>query len=366
MALSTAATGLTPQQWDAKFSTEYVREHIFFPVMGTSEANIIHVKEDLAKSPGDTLTYALVNKLTGNGVSGNTRLDGNEEEMKSRSHALTVEVVRNGVEVTNWDRQKSSIDLRNAARVQLKEWSMDKMRRDILQAMLSVNGTNYDTVSEANKDAWLVDNADRALFGAAVSNNSSNDHSASLANVDSTNDTLSRAIIRLARRRAKTASPIIRPYRIEGGREMYVLYVGSYAFRDLEDDLDTIHQNARERGVDNPIFTPGDIIVDNVIVKEVPEIDTELVTATTGLSTAGASSIAVAPCFLCGAQALGLGWAQRSKTATMEKDYGFANGVSVEEIRGIEKLTFGSGSTDTADLKDNGMLTLFVSGVADT
>ena len=55
----------------------------------------------------------------------------------------------------------------------------------------------YGTASEAQKDAWLVDNADRVLFGAAKSNNSSNDHSASLANIDNTNDKLTPGAISL-------------------------------------------------------------------------------------------------------------------------------------------------------------------------
>ena len=54
--------------------------------------------------------------------------------------------------------------------------------------------------TEVQKDAWLVDNADRVLFGAAVGNNSGNDHSASLANIDNTAAKLTTNVISLAKR----------------------------------------------------------------------------------------------------------------------------------------------------------------------
>jgi hypothetical protein len=100
------------------------------------------------------------------------------------------------------------------------------------------------------------------------------------------------------------------------------------------------------------------LLWDGVIVREIPEIS-----AITGV---GASSIDVDPCYLVGAQAVGVGWAQRTKTTTNVRDYGFLHGVGVSEIRGIEKMTFGSGAGDTDDLKDHGVVTGFFSGVADS
>ena len=67
---STVATGLTVQQWDDKFFTEYVRENRFKPVMGTTVNSVIQVKQDLTKKKGDSITYALVNKLTNAAVTG--------------------------------------------------------------------------------------------------------------------------------------------------------------------------------------------------------------------------------------------------------------------------------------------------------
>ncbi len=89
MALTTARTGLTPQIWDDQFFMEYVRDNRFKRYMGTDENSIIQLKEDLTKKRGDRVTFAAVNKLTGAGVTGNTTLEGNEEELDSRSMSLT-------------------------------------------------------------------------------------------------------------------------------------------------------------------------------------------------------------------------------------------------------------------------------------
>ena len=64
MADSPGASGLTVQQWDDQFFTEYLTENRFAREMGTDESSIIQVKEDLTKKKGDLVTFALVNKLT--------------------------------------------------------------------------------------------------------------------------------------------------------------------------------------------------------------------------------------------------------------------------------------------------------------
>jgi N4-gp56 family major capsid protein len=359
MAETTARTGLTPQQWDDQFFMEYVRENRFKRYMGTTENSIIHIKEDLTRKPGDKVTFANVRKLNGSGVTGNTVLEGNEEELDSRSMAVTVEPIRNAVVVTEWDEQKNAFDLRDASKSALKLWAMEKMRDDIIAALKSINGTAYADASEAAKDAWLADNSDRVLFGAAVGNNSGNDHSASLANIDNTADKLTTGVVSLAKRLAMNASPAIKPIRLNEDEEWFVMYANSRSFRDLTES--TAYQQARrdalERGEKNPLWTGGSAMWDGVIIREIPELGV--------LSGVGAGGIDVGFNFLVGAQALGVAWAQRSKTTTNVRDYGFRNGVGVQEIRGIEKLLFGKGAGDTDDLVQHGVVTVYTAGVAD-
>jgi len=361
MAKTSAATGLTVQQWDDDFFTEYLRNNPFKAYMGTDENSIIQVKENLTKKKGDSLTFALINKLAGTANNGTTSLVGNEESMISRSHKLTVALRRHAVTVPEFEEQKSAIGLRNAAKPILMDWAMEQDVARVVAQLGSINGVAYGSATEGNKDAWLADNADRVLFGAAKSNNASNDHSASLLNVDATNDKLTPNALSLMKRMALSGSPKIRPIRIEGkNRRYFVVLTDPLCFRDLKNNA-TMIQAQREVSLqeqNNKLFQGGDLLWDGMIIHEVDDMGV--------LAGVGNAGIDVGRAVLCGAQALGLGIAKRWNTREKsETDYGNEEGCAIVSIDGLEKMTFGSGSSDTADLKDHGMVTGYFAAVAD-
>lgn len=359
MAESTAATGLTVQQWDDKFFVEHVQQNRFASEMGTSENAIIQVKQDLTQKKGDSITYALVNRLTGNGVANGATLEGNEEDMESRSFKLTIGERANGVRVTDWENQISAIDLRKAGKMTLKTWAMENTRDRIIQALGSINGVAYGSASAAQKNAWTVDNVDRVLFGSAVGNYSAT-HATALAAIDATDDKLTASAASLMKRIARSANPKIRPVMSESsGRFYYTAYVPSLVFRDLKDDpvVKNAQRDVSLRMQNEKLFKGGDIEWDGIIFKEIEDIPV--------VAGAGAASIDVAPVYLCGAQALGYGIAKRWKSAEEVFDYGRKKGVAIMEMGGIEKMIFGSGSGDTDDLKDHGIVTGFFAAVPD-
>jgi len=359
MADSTVATGLTVQQWDDKFFTEYLQENLFSKYMGTDENSIIQVKEDLTKKKGDSVTYALINKLTNAGVTGSNTLEGNEEAMDSRSHKVTVDQYRNAIRVSTVDEQFSSISLRDGARATLLDWTMTHTRDKTIASLGSINGLTYGAASEANKDAWLVDNADRALFGSEKGNNAANDHSVALATIDNTADKLTTGSASLMKRIALSADPKIRPIRVNGGKRFYVVFCGPLTFRDLK--TDTVIQQAQRdvsmRMQNVKLFEGGDLEWDGLIFHEVDDI--------AAIAGVGAAGIDVEPVYLCGAQALAHAWAKRWNTVTEEFDFGDKHGVAVRAMYEVDKMTFGSGVGDVTDLKDNGMVTGFFAGVPD-
>lgn len=381
MAESTARSGLVPVVWDSEFFSEYIRDNRFQRYMGTSPSNVIQVKEDLTRKPGDRVTFASVRALSG-GVTGNTVLEGNEAELDMRSMTVGIRPVRNAVVVTEWDEQKSAIDIREAARPGLKMWAQERMREDVITALKSIPNTAgvmtaYESTTAAEKNTWLTNNADRVLFGSSVANGSSNVMATALATIDNTNDKLTAAVVSLAKRRAQMARPRIMPTRTrEEDEEWFVMFANPLSFRDLSQDPVMIQANrdARVRGVDtNPLFTGGSLVWDGVIIREIPEMGLTVNGATgyidqTGgiIAGAGTGGINVGFNFLCGAQALGAAWAQRLRSTTDVRDYGFRHGVGVQEIRGIEKLQFGTSTTsDTGNLIQNSVVTVFTSAVSD-
>lgn len=359
MADTRAATGLTVQQWDDKFHTEYFQENLFSPLYGTTPLSPIQVREDLTKKPGDSITFAFLESLTQDAITGSSVLEGNEEDLGSRSFRLYIDKRRNGVRISEMEEQKSAIGLRNAAKPALKEWSEKDTRDLIITALGSVNGVAYTSASEANKDAWLVDNSDRVLFGALLSNHSSLDHSTSLANVDTTNDKLTRSNLRLLKRVALNArSPRIRPIKDPGnGKRYFIAFAHPNAMRDLYDSMDATLQATAVQAQASKIFEGGDLMIDGVIVKELDDMPI--------YTDVGASSAEVSPVYMLGAQAVGMAWGRRWKTVEETFDYGDKHGVAVDGIFGIAKLRFGTGSGDTDDYKDHGVATGFFTSAAD-
>lgn len=358
MADSFVAAGLTVEQWDDKFFTEYLTENRFASEMGTDEASIIQVKENLMKKPGDRINFALVNKLTNAAVTGRNVLEGNEEDLATRSFEVVVNKRRNAVRVAEIDEQFSAISLRNAGKAVLKDWSLKDTEKMIIQALASINGTAYADVSESVKDEWLVDNADRVLFGAATAGYT--DHSADLSLLDTTADKLTAVAVTKMKYMARvTANPKIRPIRSEeNGRHYYILYCDPRCFRDLKADA-TITQAQREVNLElenSRLFKGGDLLWDGVIIKEVPEMFDELATPLTNKGAGGTDEVGCA--FLCGAQAIGAAYAKRWRSKEQTFDYGDKHGVAIEAIYNIAKMQFGSNATsERGDLKDHGVVT---------
>ncbi len=358
MADSRVASGLTVEQWDDKYFTEYLTENRFAGEMGTRENSIIQVKENLTKKKGDRVNFALVNKLTQDAITGRNVLEGNEEDMSSRSFEVTVDKRRNGVRVAEIDEQYSAIGLRDAAKSVLKDWSMKDTEKLIIQALASINGTNFADADATARNAWLADNLDRVYFASGYAGAT---HATGLTEQDTTNDKLTAADITAMKYKALvTASPKIRPIRNEAnGRHYFILYTDPRCFRDLKAESSSpIIAAQREVNLEmenNRLFKGGDLLWDGVIIKEIHEMYDELATPFTNLGDGGTAEIGCA--FLTGAQAVGAAYAKRWTSKEETFDYGDKRGVAIEAIYGIEKMQFGSGSTDTADLKDHGVIT---------
>lgn len=335
MAVTTAATASQVQKWDAQFFAEYVRNSGFMPYMKRGTNSVICTKYELT-SGGKTINIPLVTRLTGAGVTGNSALEGNEEALGNYNQAISIDWKRNAVLITKDQQHYTEMDLRRAARDQLSNWAMSGLRDDIITALGSINGVAYGSATEGQKDTWVAANSDRVLFGDAIGNGGYTDHSADLLTVTAAM-TLGAAEVSLMKRIAKTADPHIRPMRVDdgSGREFYVMFTDSRAFRDLKLDTTIAQANreARPRDVSsNPIFQDGDLIYDGVIIREIPEI--------ASLGAVGATAAAVSPAYLCGAQAIGVAWGQEPRSTTDTRDYGFYNGVGIEEARGVSKMVF--------------------------
>lgn len=366
MAEVTLASASEKAVWLKNYFAEYVRESGFKPYMGRSSSSIIVAKYELQSESGKTINIPLVARLTGAGVTGSTVLDGAEEDLGNYNCALSVDWRRNAVRVPKSTSYKTEIDLFGAAKDMLKQWEAEKLRDDVIKAMLSVVTTGDTTVNlgdstAANRNAYNAANSDRLLFGKLKSNYSAT-WATAVGNLDTTDDKCNVAAMSLMKRIAKSADPHIRPFRSEDGREYFVAFHGGRTFRDLKADstMTAANREARARDVgSNPIFQDGDLIYDGIIHREIPEIDDIAGSGTYDMDGIGNSSADVRPVFLCGQQAVGIAWGQEPMMKTdLTKDYSFRPGVAIEELVTVKKLAYNG--------KQHGIVSGFFAAAADS
>jgi len=339
VANTTIASGLKVQQWSRKFFKEYVRDSRFNRYMSEKGDNVIYVNKELGKKPGDTITFGLVMELDGAGVEGDDTLEGNEENLGNYDDSVVVNQLRHAVSVGHMEQKRTMLDVLEHARERLKKWAMARLRDlmiDRLQAFSLDGTTTYAAATEAQKDAALTANADRALYGALVGNQVAGDSSGSLANVDTTDDTMDEDIMSLLARLAEVADPAITPLTLSEDEEWWVEFGGTNPYRDLKSSLDALHQNAGPRDMkNNPIWRAGDLVYNATIFRKIPEMLT--------IGNVGAAAAPVHTVVHCGQQAVVLGWAEYTRAIRNGRDgsdYGNIRGVGVAEIRGAKKTVF--------------------------
>lgn len=385
MADSTISAGNKVTDFQKKTNKVYVREGVYGPYIGATENAVIQTNKNIRKK-----SIPLIGKLRSAGVRGSTQLVGQEEALSNFDFLFEPTHLRHGVTIDNEENEKSAFDLFMEARPALMNWMMETKRDQITQAFgaIQAGGTYYNyggaaasgangssAASAANMDTYQAANTDRILYGASLGNLTSGDHTTSLGTIDTTNDKLTTSVISLIKRMAMQSDPLIRPVMIKNDQPWFVYFAGSYSFRDLKES-NAMQQAMREaggRGKENPLFTPGDLIWDGVIIKEVADLDKFIDnTAGTGLwdgiwganatgdslLTAGASASRVGVGFLCGAQAVCFGRGKDAKfNRRKEDDYDFMNGVGVSAKHDIKKTFY--------DGKQHGVITHFHSAAPD-
>lgn len=348
MAEVVLASASERQKWSNTYWSEYIRESGFMPYMRRSSNSIFRILTGGETGGASIVNVPLIGRLKGRGVRDSEVLEGNEEDLENFNDQVRTRWIRNGVVVPKSTSYRTEMDLLGAARDGLKNWATENMRDSIIGELGSIvipgaadanglAGTDssvaYADATAGQRNTYLVNNTDRILFGASKANSSSGVWATALATIDNTADKLSTAMISLAKRMAKTADPHIRPFRTEDGREYYVLFTPSLAFRDLQGDaaMQQANRDARARGIDNPIFQDGDLIWNGVIIREIPE-----------LPVISNGTIDVARSYLCGQSAIAIAWEQQpTPRSDPDRDYGFRPGVATEELRGMKKVSWG-------------------------
>ena len=331
---------LAVKAWSKMFAVEALKATEIRPLMGEGKGSIITIKTELKKGAGDKITHGLRMQMTGDGVTENEVLEGNEESLTLYDDALYINELMHAARVKNSghaiDDQRVLFNCRMEARDGLKDWFAKRYSVTFFNQVAGY--TPQSSTKYTGLNSVIAPSTNRLTI---AETGSSADE-----DLDS-NDTFNLTWIDYVKEKAVTATPQLRPVKV-GGVDKYVLYMHPYQVTDMRTNTSTgqwldIEKAAMNGGKisKNPIYTGAIGEYNGVILRwshDVPQ----------GVnSSTGAAITTVRRAVLLGAQAachaVGKDNGPTSYKWVEETfDYKRELGVSVQAIFGQKKSVFNS------------------------
>lgn len=352
MAETRVQTGLSPTIWDDTFSVEFFQNNPFANYSGTGTDSPIVLKEDFASKRGNGITYDFITNLEKGSIKGYQPLRGHEDKIGEFGDKITWTMRKKGISIHELDADLAAIDLRKAAKANLRTWADEDVKYEVIARLQDVGANidqDYSTALTTDINTWQQNNPDRVFYGGGRANYVSGAHATSLGNITSAGGRLTRSAVSMLKRMALTARPRITPVQVSksDNRRMFVAFVHPFAMRDFVSDLSTVEAQVRMLDKNEGLFLGGDREWDGVIVHEVDDMPV--------YAGVGNSGIDVAPVFLLGAEALGWGIKSRYSSREQEDDYGQVEGLGMIGKWGMKKLGYTIGdSTRTVATQSGG------------
>lgn len=326
---------LAVKLWSKKLMREALKQTWFAKFIGKGAGSLIQIKEETSKGAGDKITFGLRMQLTGDGTNGDATLEGNEESLVTYNDALFINQTRHAVRSDGkMSEQRVPFSVREEARDALQDWFSDVWDFSFFNQLCG--NTAVATGNRSGNNAVVAPSSTRIQYS---------DGKTTEAGIASTGASTQMRLnlIDFAVEKAKTATPLIRPVKVDG-KNMYVLFLHPYQVTQLRTDTNTgqwldIQKAAMTGGQvsNNPIFTGALGMYNNVILHE----DTRI--------PVSPSFTNVRRAVLCGAQAGVIAFGQDFGNGAIgtnfkwvEKLFDYENqlGVAAASIFGIKKSVF--------------------------
>ena len=328
---------------------------------GSGSNSMVQKISELTKSEkGTRAVLTLLADMTGDGVTGDNTLEGNEESLRAYDIVVQLDQLRFANRLAGrLADQKSVVTFREHSRDALAYAIADRIDQ---LAFLSLSGIAYTQKNNgALRPVYTTgQNLGDLAFGSDVSAPTSNRH----RRWDATNGlvagdvTATVAADKLAYNtivdlKAYAKDNYIRGIRSAGNEETFHLFVTPQVMADIKLDSDFLAnvRNAGVRGPSNSLFAgSSSLMVDGVFIHEFRHV------FNTSGATSGASGNAGAAgykwganadvngsaCLFCGAQALAMADIGLPEVVEDNFDYGNQNGISIGKIFGLKKPKFNS------------------------
>jgi N4-gp56 family major capsid protein len=370
-----ALTSEEKTMWSMDF-WKMARNNSFISQFAGKGANsMVQRVTELKKSEkGARAVITLIPDLEGDGVVGDYKLEGNEEEIKAHDQVINIDQLRNANRLEGrLADQKSIVNFRSASKDVLAYWIADRIDQ---LAFLTLSGIEYDTRTNGATRASLTTGQNLAdlefnpTAGGPVGARpptddrhfrwdatGTGDWKAGDVTAVAAGDTISYASLVWAKAMAK--DKYIRGIKTGGGEEVFHVFLTPTAMATLRLDTDYITnvRHAAPRSKNNELFAgTSSTMVDGMVIHEFRHVYN-----TKGLTTTnkwGATGV-VDGCraLFCGAQAMGMADIGNAYWEEDDFDYNNSPGISVGKMLGFLKPKFDTQYSATR-VQDFGVMAL--------
>lgn len=221
---------LAVKLWERRVAREAIKQTYIGRFIGKNPGSLIQLKGMTNKGPGDKVTCGLRMTPTGDGVTENEDLEGNEESLNLHDDSLFINELSHGLR--SEDRitpQRVPFSIREEIRAGLSDWYAVRMDTAFFNQVCGYTAQTNTKYTGLN--AAIAPSSTRALWTAASGavSSSSDDQTVGAQSAWTFNHVgYIEDMVTLAR----TADPMIQPLKIDG-REKYVLFLHDHQVRDL-------------------------------------------------------------------------------------------------------------------------------------
>lgn len=321
MAFTLTTANLRAELWRKQMFADVKDDLYMDRFMGTSEKDIIQELEDLQAKAGSNVSFGLAVKLSGDGVTGDNELEGNEEQMTDYDEDLAVDQLRHAVRLKGqMDEKKSAYAMRSSAKARLSDWWAERIDKEIIDKLCGKTTSTFSNTPTAAASSRCIYTGGQSSIGAITSAMKM--------------DTKALDAAKEAAKVTSAGTPKLRPIRVDG-KPYYVAILHPYDVTALKQDpvYNQAVREAGDRGKNNPIFSGAISEYNGIIIHE-----HEYVYRTND----GSGSAYVARNVLLGQQAGVFAWGKPVQWVEKSFDYGNSWGFSVGAIFGTIKPMFNS------------------------
>ena len=355
-------TGDQLQAWSRDFWRVARNQSFINQFAGTgSNAMVQRITELTKNQKGTKANITLLADMTGDGITGDYTLEGNEEALRAYDISIELDQLRFANRIAGrMADQKTVVNFREQSRDALAYAMAD--RCDQL-AFLTLSGVAYTQKNNGGLRATSASAGHELVdleFASDVSAPTSDRHrrwdatsglvAGDTTAVDATDKIGYRTIVEL---KAYAKDNYIRGIRGAGNQETFHMFVTPQQMAALKLDSDFLAnvRNAGVRGTSNSLFSgSASLMVDGVMIHEFRHVFNTSGATTGTSSNAGAAGykwgadadVVGGRALFCGAQALALADIGLPEMVEDTFDYGNQSGISVGKIFGMRKPKYNS------------------------